>query len=89
MCQNSVMKTVSYTDARNHLAGLIEDAQDNREPITITRNGKASVVMVAEEEYSAMEETLHLLSTPANAERLRESIAQAKSGDLIDGELCD
>lgn len=83
------MKTVSYTEARNHLAGLIEDAQDNREPITITRNGKASVVMVAEEEYSSMQETLHLLSTPANAERLRESIAQAKSGDITNGELCD
>ena len=83
------MQTISYTDARNQLAGLMENASRNREPITITRNGSGKVVLVAAEEYAAMEETLHLLSTPANAERIRQGLADYTHGGLQTGELCD
>ena len=83
------MKTVSYSDARNRLSTLMESAVRDREPITITRNGAGTVVMLAEEEYSAMEETLHLLSTPANAERIRQGLADYEAGKFQSGELCD
>jgi antitoxin YefM len=45
--------------------------------------------MLAEEEYSAMEETIHLLSTPANAERIRQGLADCEAGKIRSGELCD
>ena len=64
------MQTVSYTDARNQLARLMDTTVRDREPITITRNGEGKVVMISADEFAAMEETLHLLSTPANAERI-------------------
>jgi antitoxin YefM len=83
------MQTVSYTEARNGLAGLMESAVRDREPITITRNGSGTVVLIAAEEYAAMEETLHLLSTPANAECIRQGLADYAAGKLQDGELCD
>ena len=83
------MKTVSYTDARNRLSTLMESAVRDREPITITRNGAGTVVMLAEEEYSAMAATLHLLSTPANAERIRQGLADYEAGKIRSGELCD
>ena len=83
------MQTVSYTEARNGLAALIEAANRDREPITITRNGSGAVVLLASEEYAAMEETLHLLSTPANAERIRQGLADCAAGKLQPGELCD
>ena len=83
------MQTVSYTEARNGLAGLMEAAVRDREPITITRNGEGTVVLLAAEEYAAMEETLHLLSTPANAERIRQGLADYEAGRLRSGELCD
>ena len=83
------MQTISYTDARNRLASLLERASRDREPITITRNGAGTVVLLAAEEYAAMEETLHLLSTPANAERIREGLADYAAGNLKEGELCD
>jgi antitoxin YefM len=54
------VQTISYTDARNQLAGLMETATRDREPITITRKGEGVVVLLAAEEYAAMEETLHL-----------------------------
>ena len=83
------MQTISYTDARNGFAGLMEAATRDREPITITRNGEGTVVILAAEEYAAMEETLHLLSTPANAERIRQGLADFAAGKLDTGELCD
>lgn len=67
----------------------MESATRDREPITITRNGEGTVVIVAAEEYAAMEATLHLLSTPANADRLREGLADYADGNLQAGELCD
>lgn len=83
------MQTISYTEARNRLASILEMASRDREPITITRNGEGTVVLLAAEEYSAMEETLHLLSTPANAERIREGLADYAAGNLKAGALCD
>ena len=65
--QALIFLSPSYTEARNRFAGLIESASRDRGPITITRNGAGTVVLLAAEEYAAMEETLHLLSTPANA----------------------
>jgi antitoxin YefM len=83
------MQTVSYTDARNQLAGLMDQANRDREPILITRNGAATAVLVSSEEYAAMEETLHLLSTPTNAERIRQGLADYAAGNFQPGELCD
>ena len=83
------MQTISYTEARNGLAGLMESVNRDREPITITRNGEGTAVLLAADEFAAMEETLHLLSTPANAERIRQGLADYATGKLQPGELCD
>jgi antitoxin YefM len=83
------MQTVSYTEARDGLADLLDTANRDREPITITRNGSGSVVLLASGEYAAMEETLHLLSTPSNAERIRQGLADHAAGKIQPGELCD
>ena len=77
---SDAMKTVSYTDARNQLASLMEAANADREPVAITRNGAVSVVLVDAAEYAAMAETFHLLSSPRNADRLRKGLADFKSG---------
>jgi antitoxin YefM len=74
------MKTVSYTEARNQLASLMEAANADRAPVAITRNGAASVVLVDAAEYAAMAETFHLLSSPRNADRLRKGLAEFKAG---------
>lgn len=83
------MLTISYTEARNGLAGLMDAANRDREPITITRNGAGTVVVLAADEYAAMAATLHLLSTPANAEQIRQGLADFALGKLQPGELCD
>jgi antitoxin YefM len=47
------------------------------------------VVLVSLDDWNAMEETLHLLSTPANAERLRKSIRQFDAGKGEERELIE
>jgi antitoxin YefM len=83
------MQTINYTEARNQLATLMETASRDREPITITRNGTGKVVLLAIEEYEAMETTLHLLSTKANAIQIAQSLADYEAGKFQSGALCD
>ena len=61
-----LMTTYPYTHTRNNFPSVMKEADDNREPIVITRSGKPPVVLLSMDEYESMEETLHLLSTPAN-----------------------
>ena len=84
-----LMQTITYTEARNQLAGLMETASSDREPIIITRNGSGVVVMLAIEEYEAMETTLHLHSTRANANQIQQSLDDYAAGKVQSGELCD
>ena len=83
------MQTINYTEARNQLAGLMEAASRDREPITITRNGAGKVVLLAVEEYESMEATLHLFSTRANANQIQQSLADYEAGRIQTSELCD
>lgn len=83
------MQTINYTDARNQFAGLLESAARDREPILITRNGVGQVVVLAREEYEAMEATLHLLSSRANARQIETSLADYAAGRIEEHALCD
>ena len=70
------MDSISYTDARRNLAKAMDQVCNDNAPVVITRKGKGSVVMISLEDYQAMEETLYLLRSLANAINLLESIAE-------------
>jgi antitoxin YefM len=78
------MGHVRLTEFRKNIASYVDDVIDSRAPLLVTRQGSEAVVVIAEGEFESMQETLHLLSTPANAERLRESIRQLRSGSVIE-----
>lgn len=78
---------VSYTDLRNNLATYMDRANDDRDTILITRQGKEPVVMMAASEFEGWMETVHLLSNPRNAERLLASIADADAGKFVEHDL--
>lgn len=82
------MKTITYDEARNQLAELMEAASRDREPITITRHEAGKVVLLAIEEYEAMETTLHLHSTRANAKQILQSLADYEAGEIQPGYTC-
>ncbi len=75
------MTHVSYTELRQNLSRYLDEAVEGRAPITVTRQGgKGNVVMLSAEEFSGWQETVHLLSSPRNAERLLRGVAQAETG---------
>jgi antitoxin YefM len=61
----------------------------DRTHVVITRQKAEAVVVVSLADWNAMEETMHLLSTPANAERLRDSIRQLDAGGGTERELVE
>lgn len=81
------MQHINYTDARQNLAALMQQANDDLAPITITRKGAKSVVVIDAEEFASIQETLHLFSNPANAAHITRSIQQAENGELQDYEF--
>lgn len=74
------MQTVSYSEARDNLKKVMDKAVADRAPILITRQRGENVVMVSADEWAGMEETLHLMASPANAKRLLEGIKELDAG---------
>jgi antitoxin YefM len=70
--------------ARKDLIRLIEQVNDDRTPVEIISRRGAAVLM-SKADFDALEETAHLLRSPANARRLLESIQQASREREIDG----
>ncbi len=74
------MDAISYSAARANLAKTMEKVCNDHHGIIITRKQESPVVMISLEDYQAMEETVYLLRSPANARHLLESIAELESG---------
>jgi antitoxin YefM len=81
------MGHVSYTELRNNLASFMDEVCDSRAPLVVTRQKGRSVVMISEDEYEGLMETLHLLKSPRNAERLLEGMAQLDAGKGIERDI--
>ena len=63
--------TITYSRLRNELAKALDKVNEDRMPLLIVRQRGKSAVLLSAEEYSALEETAHLLRSPRNAVRLR------------------
>jgi antitoxin YefM len=77
----------NITAFREHLAECLDEVCDSRDVLHVTRQNARSVVVVAEDEYESMVETLHLLRSPTNARRLNEAVADIKAGRVIKRDL--
>lgn len=74
------MNVMSYSDARASLRQTIDKVCEDHTPTVITSQKSDAVVMISLADYNSMQETLHLVSSPANARRLHQSIAQLRAG---------
>jgi len=77
---------ITASEARKNLFPLIEQVNDDRTPIEITSK-RGDAVLMSRADYDALEETAHLLRSPANARRLLESLAQAQGGERVEHQL--
>ncbi len=78
------MDIVSYSELRQSLKACMDKVCDDRAPLLVTRQHGEAVVMMSLTEYESLDETLHLLSDPANVQHLRESLAQAEAGEFVE-----
>lgn len=74
-------RDVSYTEARERLAELWDQAIAEREPIRLTRRGSEPVVLIAADEFDGLRETAHLLRSPTNAARLLSALERARADE--------
>ena len=81
------MQVFTYSDARAKLKELMDRVVDDMTQIVITRQKAESVVMLSLEDWNAISETMHLLSSPKNAERLHASIRQLDEGKGVERKL--
>ena len=77
------MQAVLYSQARNNLRQIITQVCDNFEEFIITTKEKQSVVLISQEEYNSMKETIYLLSSKNNRDRLLSSIDQIENSSFI------
>ena len=82
------MKVVAYSHARNALKSVLDDVlQDADVTIISRRDAKGDAVVMSLDYYNSLMETLHLLSTPANAKALARAIQQDRAGQAQGREL--
>ena len=68
------MTTLTASEARASLYRLIDEATLNHQPVVITGK-RHNAVLVSEEDWASMQETLYLLSVPGMRESIREGLS--------------
>ena len=73
------MQAVFYSQARNNLRDIINKVCDDFDEYIITTKDEKSAVLISYEEYSAMKETMYLLSSKTNRDRLNDAVDQIEN----------
>jgi antitoxin YefM len=84
------MRAKSISDFRKNIAADIDAAVDDHVPLIITRTGgREAAVVMSLADFESWKETLYLLSNPANAKELRDSIAELDDGKAQQRDIID
>jgi antitoxin YefM len=83
------MDAITYTQARKNFSSVMNQVCDDHAPVIITRQSERPVVMMSLEDYSALEETMYLLKSPANAQRLYQALEKLKGKNYQKHELIE
>lgn len=83
------MRIVTYSEARNALKSVLDSVNNDADVTVISRRDGADAVVMSFDYYQSLMETLHLLSTPANAARVTKSIEQYRQGQTARQKLID
>jgi antitoxin YefM len=81
------VNVMTFSEARAGFKQALDSVCKDHEPTVITRQRGEHVVLMSLEDYNSMQETLHLLGSAKNAQRLRESIAEFRAGKTSIKEL--
>jgi antitoxin YefM len=73
------VQALFYSQARNNLRDIINRVCDDFDEYIVTTKDNKSAVIISYEEYSAMKETMYLLSSKNNRDRLNDAVEQIES----------
>lgn len=77
------MTTPSQSDAKTHLARLLRETDELGERFVITRSGRPVAVLISNEEYLGLLETLAVLADPKLTASVRKGLLDAEAGRLV------
>jgi len=83
------MIAANYTEFRTQLKKFLDNVEENNETLIIKRGSGKGTVMISLDEYNSIMETVHLLSSKSNADRIYESIQQMKDGKVVNNGLIE
>ena len=85
------METINYREFSEKLSTLVEKIHDDQEPLYLELPNALRAVILSEQDYSSLMETLYLLSNPVNAEKLLSaairSVDEATSWEQVKDSL--
>lgn len=67
------MNAISVTKARENIYQILSEVNSSSQPITITNNRGKNAVLISEDDWNAIQETLYLNSIPGMAESIKEA----------------
>ena len=76
------MTTISITQARNNLYQLLSDVNTNSEPIILTNSRGKNGVLISEDDWNAIQETLYLNSIPGMVDSILQGDTEAETGSI-------
>lgn len=77
------MKTATVSEFRAKMKEHLDEVEKDQDILVLSGPRKKEFVLITLEQFNAMEETAHLLSTPANTQHLMTSIGQDKAGQVL------
>lgn len=83
------MIAANFTEFRSELKKFLDNVENNNETLIIKRKSGKGTVLISLDEYNSIMETVHLLSSKANADNLYESIQQIKNGEIVNHDLIE
>lgn len=83
------MDAITYTQARKNFTDTMNRVCEDHVPLIITRQNQEPVVMLSLDDYNAIEETLYLLRSPRNAQRLHRALQAIENEEYTEKQLLE
>ncbi len=83
------MEITTYSNFRRNLKSFLDKVLSTRSPLFVSRAKGEDVVVLSKSDYESMQETLYLLGSARNAERLYRGIEEFEKGKGTNRELLD
>jgi antitoxin YefM len=80
-------KNMSYTSFRKNLSSVMDEVERDSITYQISKKGSEGVVVMSQSDFNSLNETLYMLASSANRDRLRISRKEASDGEFVEVDL--